>query len=287
MGSLERNSLCALACVAVLAGCSVGNVTPATSTINVPAATPGAAPTDVAPAHARACWSSGDCDGLCMPKGATKEQSHAGEFLVRAMSLHDLVTRLADTSSSAQMKTTEQQVQEDLLSYARRAQGEVPPDAAPATDAQMQHAAWLQSGAAQAQWLIRAFAEGISNAPITTDTQKVQADIRGDGAGVQLDTVIGDLQTFLKDLDVVLAPVKNLIAVRMPNGSAPDLTTGAGALAHYLGPVAATLHGAMSGVRAFLDPSAIPQLQSELTGLSRALDLVGKDGNPGVCLESL
>src|ERR1700721_1330434 len=97
------------ASVALFAGCTYGNVGPAApAVVTLAAPTPAAfAPTRVvAPAHAsRPCWSNDDCGadhtrGLCVPKALTKEQSDAGDFLGRAMSLDDLVTGLGDSSSS-------------------------------------------------------------------------------------------------------------------------------------------------------------------------------------------
>jgi hypothetical protein len=293
MSALERNypcvmfwrSLCFVS-VTLLAGCSVGNVGPAAAT--VPMAT-----TAVAPAHAPPCWSNDDCSanhtgGLCMPKAATKELSDAEDFLERASSLHNLIASLADTSSSSPFTTILQQVREDLSTYSRLANGQgIPPGAdAPPTPDQRQAAAWMQSGATQAFVIIRQFRGGLSTSPIATDARKVYIDVTGDGTGLHPDTVISDLQTFLHDLEVVLAPIDSLVGVRMPDGGAPGPETGAGATKRYLDPVLEAIHDAMSSIDAFLDPSAISQLRNDLTMLSRGLDVVGKDGNPGTCLES-
>jgi hypothetical protein len=54
----------------------------------------------------------------------------------------------------------------------------------------------------------------------------------------------------------------------------------------YLGPVLEALNDATRRVNALLDPSAISQLENDLTVLSQAHGLLGKDGNPGTCLRS-
>jgi hypothetical protein len=274
-------SLC-FASVALLAGCSYGNV----GTVTAPTTT-------VATAHAPSCRSNADCGaghtgGLCVAKPVTKELSHADDFLERAMSLHNLITSLGDSSSSSQMMTIQQQVRADLSTYSQIASGRVPSSANDTRTQvqQMQDAAWMQSGATQAYVIIRQFSSALSTVPITTDAQTVYTDIAGDNTGLHLDKVISDLQTFLKDIDVVVAPNNELVGYREPDGSAPGPKTGAGALMRYLGPVLAAINEATSSVNAFLDPSAIPQLQNELTVLSQAHDLVGKDGNAGTCLGS-
>jgi hypothetical protein len=286
--------LVCLASVALaLAACSYGDVAPAA---NVAVAT-----TALAPAHDRPCRSDDDCGanhtgGVCMPKVATKELSDTEDFLGRAMSLHDLITRLGDSSSSSQLATIQQRVREDLSKYAHIASGRgADGDAGtgdiaqrgPLTSAQMkerQDAAWMQSGAAQAQVIIRQFAIALSKSPITTDAQKVYADVPGDGAGLHLDKIVSDLQTFLHDIDVVVAPIDKLITLRDADGSPLTPKSGAGALLLYLGPVIEAIHDATSRVSAFLDPSASSRLENDLTVLSQGHDVVGKDGNGGTCL---
>jgi hypothetical protein len=277
------------ASVSLVAACSGGNVGPLVTAITVPAATSGAGDPTVA-ARDRTCRSNADCSaeratGLCMPKAASKELSDAEDLLQRAVTLANLVTRLADPSSASGMQTIVRQVHEDDLEYGRLKQGGVAPGAnAPPTSEEMQHAAWLQSGTTQAEELVVQLAHGLSTAPVTTDAQKVYADITFDDR--RLDRLVGDLQTFLHDIELVLDPSKKLIAVRMPDGSEPDLTTGAGATRRYLGPMLETLDGAMSQVRASIDPAAPSQLENDLAVLSQGLDRVGKDGNAGTCLES-
>ena len=282
--------------VALFAGCTYGNVGPAApAVVTMAAPTPAAsAPTRVvAPAHASPiCWSNDDCGashtrGLCVPKALTKEHSDAGNFLGRAMSLDDLVISLGDSSSLSRLATIRQRVREDMTTYGHLAQGRgTDPQGAPLTNAQMQDAAWMQSGATQADMLIRQFAHALSKSPITTDAQAIQTDITGDGAGLHLDKVVDDLQTFLHDIEVVVAPINKLITLREPDGSALTPKSGAGALLLYLGPVMKEVNDATDHVNASLDPSAISRLQNELTMVSQAHDLVGRDGKPGVCLES-
>ncbi len=277
------------ASVSLLAACSVGNVAPMVTAITVPAATPVAGETTAA-AHDPSCRSNADCraergSGLCMPKPTTPELSDAEDFLEQAMSLDKLVTSLADSSRSSAMQWILRQARDDTSEYGRLAQGGLAPGAnAPATDEEMQHAAWLQSGSTQAEQFVQRITYGLSTPPVTTDAQKVYADITGEGR--HLDEIVGDLQTFLRDIEVVLDPSKKLIAVRMDDGSLPDLTTGAGATRRYLGPILETLDDAMSPVRAPLDPSTLSRFENDLTVLSQGLDLVGKDGKPGTCLES-
>jgi hypothetical protein len=295
MSASEPTSLCVMswrslcfASVALLAGCSVGNAPPGAVTVAVPAPTPA-----IAPPQSPACWSNDDCSvnrtgGLCMPKAATKELSDAEDFVGRAMSLQSLVTGLADTSSSSLLTPILQQVRGDLTKYGRLKQGEDAPPGAdgPPTAAQMQAAAWMQSGVTQAEMVIRQFQHGLATPPVSTDARKVFTDVTGDGTGLHPDTLTGDLQTFLHDLEVVLKPVDTLVDIRMPDGGAPGDETGAGATKRYLAPVLKAVHDAMSRVDASLDPSTISRLKSDLTMLSQALDLVGKNGNSGTCLES-
>jgi len=230
-----------------------------------------------------------------MPKAGTKELSDAEHFLERAMSLRDLITGLGDSSSSSPIMTILQQVQEDLSTYGQIASGRGAggtssvAQGAPLTSAQMkqlQDAAWLQSGATQADGSIRQFLSGLSTSPITTNAQAVYTDITGDGAGLHLDKVISDLQAFLKGIEAVVAPLNTLVGYREADGGAPGPETGAGALARYLGPVLTELNDAMRSVNTFLAPSAVSQLKNDLTMLSQGHDLVGKDGNPGTCLRS-
>jgi hypothetical protein len=225
----------------------------------------------------------------------TKELSDAEDFLGRAMSLHDLVTRLGDSSSSSPLMTIQQRVREDMSTYGRIKQGQgadgtsVVGQGAPPTNAQMQQmqdAAWMQSGATQADVIIRQFSFALSKSPITTDAQAVYTDIAGDAAGLHLDKVVSDLQTFLQDIEVVAAPVYNLITLRESDGSPLTPKSGAGALLLYLGPVMKEINDATSSVKAFLDPGGIPRLKSELTMVSQGHDLFGKDGNSGTCLGS-
>ena len=301
-------SLC-FASVTLLAGCTYGNGGPAASTVTAPTAPVApaqtVATTPVAPAHAARCWSNDDCGanhggGLCVPKAVSKEQADAEAFLERAMSLHDLITSLGDASSASPIKTILQQVQEDLSTYSQIAHGRVQPDADAGGDTssvaqgkarrtpeeQMQDAAWMQSGAAQARMIIRQFANRLSTSPITTDAQNVHADITGDSTGIHLDKVIGDLQTFLKDIEVIVAPINTLVGYREADGGVPGPETGAGAVMRYLGPVLKNVNDAMSSINALLEPSAISRLKNDLAMLSQGHDLVGKDGNAGTCLGS-
>jgi len=288
-------ALC-LTSVALFSGCTYGNAGPAAPvvvTLAAPAPAASAPTIVVAPAHASPlCWSNDDCGanhtrGLCVPKALTKEQSDAEDFLGQAMSLGDLVTRLGDSSSLSRLATIQQRVRDDMTTYSQRAQGRgADPQGAPLTNAQMQDAAWMQSGATQADMLIRQFAHALSKSPITTDAQAIQTDITGDGAGLHLDKVVDDLQTFLHDIEVVVAPINKLITLREPDGSALTPKSGAGALLLYLGPVMKEVNDATDHVKASLNPSAISQLKNELTVVSQAHDLVGKDGKPGICLES-
>ncbi len=224
-----------------------------------------------------------------MPKAGTKEQSDAEDFLGRAMSLRDLITRLGDSSSSSRLMTIQQRVREDMSTYGRLASGrgaDGTSQGAPLTNQQMQDAAWMQSGATQADEIIRQFSFALSKAPITTDAETVYADITGDRADLHLDQVTGDLQTFLQDIEVVAAPVNKLITLRESDGSPLTPKSGAGALLLYLGPVMKEIGDATSRVTALLGPAAIPQLKTDLTLVSQAHDLVGKDGNSGRCLVS-
>jgi hypothetical protein len=292
--------------VVVVAGCGPGSGGPAAVTVieigRPTAATVTGATTGVAAVHALSCWSNEDCGvnhtgGLCVPKGATKELADGEDFLARAMSLHDLVTRLGDKSSAGEIPTILQQVQADMSMYSQIAQGNIPSGAddggasavpgAQATSAQMntmQDAAWMQSGATQADMVIRQLLFHFSAAPITADAQKVYADITDDRAGLHLDTVISDIQALLEHIEVALAQANQLVSCRMPDGSVPDLKSAAGALIRYVGPLVTDMNDARSRVKAVLDPSAIPQLTSDLTLLAHGHDLLGKDGNPGMCL---
>jgi hypothetical protein len=286
------------ASVALLAGCSHGGVgpAPATVTVVVPATpTVAVATSAVAPAHARSCRSNDDCSadhtgGLCMPKAETRELSDAEDFLGRAMSLRDLVTRLGDSSSSSRLGTIQRRVRDDMSMYGRIASGRGADgkggvgQEAPLTNEQMQDAAWMQSGATQADALVRQFSVALSRAPITTDAEKVHTDITGDGIALHLDRVISDLQTFLQDIEVAVAPVNKLITLRESDGGPLTPKSGAGALLLYLGPVMKEIDDARSGVTPLLDPSVVPRLETDLTRLSEGLELVGKDGNSGTCL---
>ncbi len=255
-----------LASVALLAGCSYSDVGPALATVTVvvPAAS-------IAPAR-------------------TKELSDAEDFLGRAMRLHDLITRLGDSSSSSPLRTIQQRVREDIATYGRLEQGlaadgtSVVAQGARPTSAQMQEmqdAAWMQSGATQAEWSVGQFSHALSGPPITTDAQKVHADITGDGTGLHPEQVISDLQTFLQDIEVVVAPVNKLITLRESDGSALTPKSGAGALLVYLGPVMKEINDARSSVTALLDASGSSQLQTDLTRASRGQDRVGEDGGAG------
>jgi hypothetical protein len=228
-----------------------------------------------------------------MPRARTKELSDAEDFLGRALSLHQLIIRLGDSSRSSPLTTIQQRVREDMTTYGRLKQGgdadgtSGVAQAAPLTSAQMQQmqdAAWMQSGATQADWSIRGFSHALSASPLTTDAQKVYVDITGDSAGLHLDQLISDLQTFLQDIEVAVAPVNELITLRESDGSPLTPKSGAGALLLYLGPVMKEIDDARSSVTALLDPSAISQLRTDLTVLSQGHDLIGKDGNSGTCL---
>lgn len=293
----------AFASVAVLAGCSYSEVgpgpatetavasAPATGTVVVPAAS--AVAVAVAPPRARSCRSDSDCGanrsaGLCTPRPGTRELADAEDFLARAMSLHDLVTRLGDPSSSSPLATIQQRVREDLTKYGRIAQGQGPDGSdgqgARLTDEQMQDASWMQSGATQADVLIRQFAFALAKSPLTTDAQTLHADIAGDSAGLHLDKVASDLQAFLQDIEVVAAPVNDLITLRESDGGPLTPKSGAGALLVYLGPVMKELNDATDRARASLDPAASSQLEAELTLVSKGHDLVGREGIVGTCL---
>jgi hypothetical protein len=245
----------------------------------------------VAPAHVSPlCWSDGDCGAnhthrLCVPKALTNAQSDAEDFLGRAMSLDDLVTSLGDSSSLSRLATIQQRVREDMTTYSNLAHG-TDSQGASLTNAQMQDAAWMHSGATQADMLIRRFAHALSTSPITTGAQAIQTDITGDGADLHLDKVVDDLQTFLHDIEVVVAPINELITLREPDGSALTPKSAAGALLVYLGPLMKEVNDATDHVKGSLAPSAISQLKNELTRVSQAHDLIGKDGKPGICLES-
>jgi hypothetical protein len=289
--SLRARFWCPLgfASASLLAGCSASNGAPLVTAITVPADVPAATPVageTTAAAHALLCWSSGDCSldrpsGLCMPKPATRELTDAEDFLERVISLDNLVTALADSSSASRMQTIVRQAREQTSEYGRLAQGGLAPGAnTPPTNEEMQHAAWLQSGSTQAEMLVMQLARGLSSSPVTTDAQKVYADITVGGTGLHLDKVVSDLQTFLRDIEVVIDPSKKLSAL------SSDLTTAAGATRRYLGPVLEPLEDAMSQVRAPLDPAKLSQLENDLAVLSRGVDLVGKDGKPGTCLGS-
>jgi hypothetical protein len=225
-----------------------------------------------------------------MPKTGTKELSDAEDFLGRAMSLHDLITRLGDTSSSSPLVTIEHRVREDMSKYGRRAQGNAGDGTSAGgqgtrlTNEQMQDAAWMQSGATQADMIIRQFSFALSRAPITTDAQKVSTDITGDRGGLHLDQVIGDLQALLHDIEVATAQINQLITLRESDGSALTPKSAAGALLVYVGPLMNELNDARNRVNALLDPSVLSQLNTELTLFSQKHDLVGKDGNGGTCL---
>jgi len=269
------------ASVVLLAGCSYGGGVAPGGYVSVP----------LASANARPCAS----------KAMTKELSNAQEFLARAMALHDLITSRGDTSRSSPMQTIQQQVQGDLVMYGQIANGRVSagagnaggasavaPGTPPTRDQmqQMQDAAWMQSGVTQAQVFVRQVASGLSSAPITTDVQKVYADIAGDGTGLQPDTVISDVQTFLEHIEAVVGPSNKLAGYRDADGSVPAPSTAAGALSRYLDPVLKSIHDATSAVQAFLDPSAIAQLKNNLTMLSQMRDGVGNGGNSGPCVGS-
>jgi hypothetical protein len=123
-------ALC-FASVALLAGCSYSNAGPNAAPA---AATVAVAPAAAAPARPAACGSNDDCStnhtgGLCVPKPVTKELSDAEDFLERAMSLHDLIASLSDSSSSPQIKPILRQVREDISTYAQIASGRLPPGA--------------------------------------------------------------------------------------------------------------------------------------------------------------
>lgn len=291
-----------LASVAVLAGCSRVDVAPAPATVVVvrPEA-PNATVVMKVAAPAPPCRSNDDCGvntgGLCMPKPVTKELSDAEDFLDRAMSLDSLITRLGDKSRSSPTMTILERMQQDLSMYGQIAQGHVPPgvdatgatavaQGAPPTGAQMQDAAWMQSGVTQADMIVRRFLFALSRSPITTDAQKVHADITGDSGGLHLDEITSDLQAFLHDIDVVVAPINKLVGYRAPDGSAPGPQTGAGAVTRYFGPVLKEINDATSSVSASLDPSAASQLTNDVSVFSQAHGLLGKDGNGGTCLGS-
>jgi hypothetical protein len=290
---MSLRSLC-LTSAALFAGCTYGNVGPAAPAVITLAAPTPAASTPATPvAPARSCRSNDDCGadhagGLCLPKASTKELSDAEDFLGRAMSLDDLVTRLGDSSSSSRLATIQERVREDMTTYGHLAQGRgTDSQGAPLTNAQMQDAAWMQSGATQADVLIRQFAHALSKSPITTDAQTLQIDITGDSAGLRFDKVVDDLQTFLHDIEVVVEPVNKLITLREDDGSALTPKSGAGALLVYLGPVMKEINDATDHVKASLDPSAIFQLKNELTMISQGHDLIGKDGNAaGTCMRT-
>jgi len=223
-----------------------------------------------------------------VPKPVSKELSEGEDFLGRVMSLDDLVLRLGDTSNSSRLAMVQQRVKDDLWTYSHIAQGQgTDAQGQPLTNTQMQDAAWMQSGATQAQVLIHGFAHALSNAPISLDAQKVRSDIAGDGTGLNPGQVIDDVQTFLKDLEVAAAPVNRLITLRESDGGPLTPKSGAGALLLYLGPVMKELNPAMDRVSAFLDPISTPRLNGELTTVSREQALVGKDGSDGTCLGTL
>jgi hypothetical protein len=286
-----------IASVALLAACSLGDA-PAAGNVAV-------ATTADAPANARPCRANDDCGanhagGLCVPKAVNKELTDGETFLERVMSLHDLITSLGDTSSSAPMNTILQQVRKDLSTYSEIAQGRVPGAEAGSGGGsgaqeprftreqleQMQDAAWMQSGATQADMLIQQLANRLSNAPITTDAQKIHADILGDSTGPHLDQLVSDLQTFLKDIQAAVAQINRLLAIREADGSVPGPKSCAGALWVYVGPLFEQISDATSSANAFLNPSAIDQLNRDLAMVSRGHDLVGTGGTSGTCLKS-
>ena len=282
---------------AACAGCDYSDMGPAPATVSVvvPAMTPGAVATiAVAPARGPSCRSDANCGadptgGLCLPKAVTNELADAEDFLARAMRLDDLITRLGDSSSSSELTAIRKRVREDVSAYGRATQergadgGSAVAQGVPLTSAQvqeMQDAAWMPCGATQADWSIQPFAQALSAAPVTTDAQKVHADI----TGLDVDHVISDLQTFLQDIEVAVAPVDSLISLREADGSPLTPKSGAGALLLYLGPVMKEIEDARSRVAALLGPSAISQRRTGLRSLSRAHDRLGKDGKSGTCL---
>ena len=202
---------------------------PATATVVVlAAATADAATTAAAPAQARSCRSNDDCGGgLCVPKAGTKALSDAEDFLGRAMSLQYLVTRLGDSSSSSPLQTIQQRVREDMNiwpsqtgarrgRHQRRGSGGAAHERAAAADAGRRMDAERRDAGGL---IIRQFSFALPKAPITTDAQKVYVNINGDSAGLHLDKVIGDLQTFLQDIEVVVAPVNKLITFASPTAA--------------------------------------------------------------------
>jgi hypothetical protein len=268
---------------------------PATVTVVVAAAAPVAVATPaLAPAHARSCRSNDECGAihpgdLCLAPAGTKELADAEDFLGRAMSLYYLITRLGEESGASPLTALQKRARDDVAKYGRIAQGRGGADGngvgqgVSLTNAQKQDAAWMQSGATQADWSIQQFAQALSG-PIKTDAPKIYADIAGDSEGLHFDRLIGDLQTFLRDIEAAVAPVNTLITLREPDGSPLTPKSGAGALLVYIGPLIEEIHDATSRVTALLDPSAISLLGADLTLLSQGHDLVGKNGNSGTCL---
>jgi hypothetical protein len=232
-----------------------------------------------------------------MPKAANKELSDGATFLGRAMALHDLVTNLGDTSKSAPMTKTLEQVRKDLATFADRAQGNIPgfpqatfevpnPNYTKEQIDQMQDAAWFQSGAAQAEMVLVQMWSRLSSAQIKAEVQKVRADVLGDATGTHLDQVVTDLAVLQKDFKAATAQISALLAIRAADGSELDPKSCAGALRVYVGPLFEQINDLTSSLDAFLDPSAVYQLNRDLAVVSRGHELLGKDGSSGTCLEA-
>jgi hypothetical protein len=265
---------------------------PATEATVAPVATTVAVAT-TAPPPPRSCTSNADCGhdhtgGLCMPKPETRELADAEDFLGRAMGLYDLSARLRDPQSSSGLRTIQGRAHADMLTYGSIASGRggdgtnVDGQGTPLTTAQTQQmhqdAAWMQSGAVQAEMFIGQFAFAVSRPPLTTDARAVYSDLMGDGTGLHGEQIVRDLQTFLRDIEVAAAPVNKLITLREADGGPLTPKSCAGALLLYLGPVMKEIESARSRVEERLDPAAIPLLETGLTKVSQGHDLVGGDG---------
>jgi hypothetical protein len=126
-----------------------------------------------------------------MPKSVTQDISKAEEILSKAVQIYGLLSSLLgdDSGTAGQIGQVLKQLENDIDQFAQIAQG-IPAAGtpgstpglstqagAPFTNAQMQEAAWRQSAATQAQYLIKGYVADLVN--IWKKGEKVYNDIAG------------------------------------------------------------------------------------------------------------
>ena len=224
-----------------------------------------------------------------MPKSVTQDISKAEEFLEKAVQIYGLLAHFIgdDSGSAGQISQILDQVTSDINAYAQLAQGIVPQGTtgatpglssnpgAPLTNAQMQEAAWMQSAATQAQYLIQGYFDQLKT--IYEDGKAVYGDI----TALNFENLVsldgsGDLQKFLTALDGLVKSVKGLADGIDGTSKNAGPESAFGTVISYFGPVANAIDGALKEVSDVLGnvDGVLQQIITDLALLAQGIDMV-------------